>query len=75
MPSTVLCVISVLLVIERSDIKMSYGTSDSTVISTTKSEAHNLTTANASAAQKWMAPLPWQTVSNKLSFPSFYLYF
>ena len=31
---------------------MSYGTSDTTVISSTKTEAHNLNTTNASAAQR-----------------------
>ena len=31
---------------------MSYGTSDSTVISSTKPEAHNFNTVNASAAQR-----------------------
>ena len=31
---------------------MSYGTSDSTIISSTKIEAHNLNTIDASAAQQ-----------------------
>ena len=51
-PSTVLRVISVLLVITRSYIRMSYGTSDSTVISPITTEAHNLNTVNASAASR-----------------------
>ena len=47
-----LWVISVMLVIVRSDIRMSYGTSDSTVISSSKPEAHNLHSTNASAAPR-----------------------
>ena len=35
-----------------SDIGMSYGTSDTTVISSTKTEARNLNTTIASAAQR-----------------------
>ena len=34
------------------DIRISYGTSDSTVISSTETEAHNLNTTIASAAQR-----------------------
>ena len=51
-PSTVLRVISVLLVITRSYIRMSVGTSDSTVISPIKTGAHNLNATNASAAPR-----------------------
>ena len=51
-PSTVLWVISVLLVITRSYIRMSVGTSDSTVISPIKTGAHNLNATNASAAPR-----------------------
>ena len=39
-----------LLVIVIPDIRMSYDTFDTTVISSTKTEAHNLDTINASAA-------------------------
>ena len=45
-----LCVISVMLVFTRSDVRMSVGASDSTVISSTKTEAHNLNAINTSAA-------------------------
>ena len=48
-PSSVLCVIFVLLVIVRSDIRMSVGTSDTTVNSFSKTGAHNLNTTNASS--------------------------
>ena len=47
-----------LLIIERSCIGISYGTSDTIVISSTKTEAHNLNTTIASAA-------PWDD-----SFPA-----
>ena len=47
-----LWVILVPLVISRSDIRRSVGTSDATVISSTKTEAHNLGSTNASAVQR-----------------------
>ena len=50
-PSTSIVSYIFLLVITRSTIRMSVGTSDSTVISPTKTEARNLNTINASAAQ------------------------
>ena len=48
--STVLCVIFVLQVIVISDIRMSYGTSDTTVILSPKIEAPHLNTTIVSAA-------------------------
>ena len=45
-------VISALLVITGSGIRVSTGTSDTTVISFTKTKAHNLNTTIASAAQR-----------------------
>ena len=48
---------------------MSYGTSDTTVISSTKTEAHNLNTTNASAATDMDGPspvnLPGNTAENR----------
>ena len=41
-----------LLVVVRFDIRRSYGTSDTTVISSTKTEARNLNAIDASAAQR-----------------------
>ena len=48
--SIVCCIF--LSVIVRSCIRMSVGTSDTTVISSTKTEAHNLNTTDTSAAQR-----------------------
>ena len=47
-----LCVISVMLVFTRSDVRMSYGTSDTTVISPLKAEAHNLNITIASIGSR-----------------------
>ena len=53
LPSTVLlCVMFVLLVIIISDIRMSHGTSGSTVITSTKTEAHNLNATHTSAVTR-----------------------
>ena len=49
LPSTVLCVVFVLLVITRSHIRMSVGTSDVTAMSSVKTGAHNFNTTNVSA--------------------------
>ena len=51
-PSTSIVSYIFLLVITRSTVKMSYGTSDTTVISPVTTEAHNLNTTDASAAQR-----------------------
>ena len=57
-----------LLVILRSDIRKSYGTSDTTVISSTKTEARNLNAIDASAAQRdgsYPVPIPPNTAGNR----------
>ena len=51
-PSTSIVSYIYLLVIERSDTRMSVGTSDTTVISSTKTEARNLNAIDASTAQR-----------------------
>ena len=51
-PSTSIVSYIFLLVITRSTIRMSVGTSDSTVISSITTEAHNPNTTNASAAPR-----------------------
>ena len=70
-PSTSIVSYIYLLVIERSNTRMSYGTSDTTVISSTKTEARNLNAIDASAAQRddsSPAPFPTTTPKNRQAY-------
>ena len=65
---TTLRVISVLLVIARSDIRMAVGTPDTIVISSIRTEVHNLNNTNAFAASKdgsFPANLEAKTAENR----------